>query len=144
VIYIPKYLLEHSRWEDGCLVWTRTRNANGYGIFMDGRIVSRIAYEAAFGPLTKLALHTCDNPPCFYPLHLIDGDQYRNMSEAAVRGRLRVPHPNAYANKNAKQTTKATIEHVRVMLAANKSYDEIRITCKVGPNTISAIKKGLL
>jgi hypothetical protein len=61
--------------EDGCWVWTRYRDANGYGKFSaDGQVVHvyRYAYEAFVGPVPAgLCIdHLCRNRACANPDHL--------------------------------------------------------------------------
>ena len=38
--------------------------------------------------ITKLICHKCDNPPCFNPDHLFEGDQKINMEDAKRKGRI--------------------------------------------------------
>ncbi len=75
---------------DDCWEWQRART-NGYGRFAAGkrmRIASRVAYELTHGPLgTNEARHTCDNPPCCNPAHLIPGTHAENMADMARRER---------------------------------------------------------
>ena len=85
-------LAAHSRAEGDCVVWTRRRNAGGYGqIQVDGRAKSahRVAYELAFGPIPEglVVRHKCDNPPCIRLDHLELGTTADNNRDKAERGR---------------------------------------------------------
>lgn len=80
----------------GCLEWTGPKNARGYGrfdLFLDGKRVKatahRLAYFLATGvdPGPWLVRHTCDNPACCEPQHLLLGTQTDNMADARARGR---------------------------------------------------------
>lgn len=76
-----------------CWEWDAGRDQDGYGMFwLDGRThhASRIAYELTWGPIPdgRLVRHTCDNPPCVNPAHLILGTNLDNMRDAKERGRL--------------------------------------------------------
>ncbi|MBW1639271.1 hypothetical protein G3H63_09330 [Microbacterium resistens] len=77
-----------------CWPWKRARSGPGYGRFREGgrhgRLLtaSRVAYELTHGPLGEAeARHTCDNPPCCNPAHLLPGTHAQNMADMAKRGR---------------------------------------------------------
>ncbi len=77
---------------DNCIEYSRRNDKDGYGIvrFM-GRDwkVHRLAYlwstGEEHGPL--LVMHTCDNPPCFNPLHLRLGTQKDNQRDKWQKNR---------------------------------------------------------
>lgn len=76
----------------GCIVWTSTKNRQGYGrFFYQGKQAPahRVSYELANGPIPEgeLVLHKCDNPACVNPDHLYLGDYARNVRDAVERGR---------------------------------------------------------
>jgi len=77
----------------------------GYGrIYLPNRrvLAHRYALELALGRgLVGNALHHCDNPPCFRPSHLYEGDLKQNAADRDARGRS-APLP----------TTKLTYEQV--------------------------------
>lgn len=63
------------RRPDGCLVWTGTVKANGYGrLVFEGRDlhVHRVAYELAHGPIPDglTVDHLCGTRACIEPTHL--------------------------------------------------------------------------
>lgn len=63
-----------------------------------GRNVSRVMWEELRGHLPKAIVirHTCDNPMCVRPSHLIPGTHRDNSQDASRRGRLRPGgHPMA-------------------------------------------------
>ena len=83
----------------GCLLWLpKTRNKQGYGLFqgsIDYEGFSFLAHRVAWAldhgeePLELIVRHTCDNPPCCNPDHLILGtqaDSYQDMIERGRRG----------------------------------------------------------
>lgn len=62
----------------GCREWQGRTNPFGYGVGPhDGRmqVAHRVAYEVEHGPIPEgvIIRHTCDNPPCCNPEHLIPG-----------------------------------------------------------------------
>jgi hypothetical protein len=78
----------------GCCEWTRERNNHGYGrftIYRNGRrirlLTHRLALTLKLGREPIGTRHTCDNPPCCRPGHLIEGSQAANAHDARDRGR---------------------------------------------------------
>lgn len=76
----------------GCLEWTGTKNAKGYGKFgIDGQMVyaHRIVWELHMGPIPVglQVMHWCDNPPCVWLPHLSLGTAKENIQQARDRGR---------------------------------------------------------
>ena len=49
----------------------------------------RVAYSLVKGSLNKnqVVMHTCDNPVCCNPRHLIAGSQCENMADMTAKGR---------------------------------------------------------
>lgn len=65
----------------------------GYGQFwLDGQMrrAHRVAYVLAFGPIPDgmLVRHSCDNPPCVNPFHLLLGTYEDNTQDCIRRGRF--------------------------------------------------------
>jgi len=97
--------LEHHGWKVqpwGCWEWQGSLNGRGYGQMAAGGdrplLVPRAAYMAWVGPIPNgmIVRHTCDNPPCFRPEHLVLGTRADNTRDAVVRQRVangeRKPH----------------------------------------------------
>ena len=83
--------------ESGCWRWTGSTDGNGYptisnrkGAQYSPEKAHRASYEKAFGPIpTGLVIrHTCDNPECTNPAHLVIGTQKDNMQDCSKRGRI--------------------------------------------------------
>lgn len=83
---------------DACWEWTSARR-KGYGTFkvqagelgVDRRrdvYAHRVVFYLTHGRWPEpLARHTCDNPPCCNPAHIVEGTWQDNMTDKLVRGR---------------------------------------------------------
>jgi len=71
-----------------CWPWTGTKSERGYGVVKNVR-AHRIAYRLINGTLDKsdVVRHSCDNPPCCNPKHLLRGTQQDNSQDCLDRGR---------------------------------------------------------
>lgn len=75
-----------------CIEWQRGKNNRGYGAVVCNKrqiLTHRVAYELTHGPIPKgkHILHTCDNPPCGEPTHLVLGNAAKNRRHSDERGR---------------------------------------------------------
>lgn len=83
-----------------CWEWTAGRDKNGYGRtkikkshgWTSGQ-AHRVVYVLAKGAIPDglCVLHTCDNPPCCNPDHLVLGTQVDNLQDMRKKGRSRGP-----------------------------------------------------
>jgi hypothetical protein len=77
---------------NGCWEWMRGKRA-GYGQLQVGKKKTnahRASYEAFTGeiiPEGMVIRHTCDNPSCINPDHLVIGTMADNMADREARGR---------------------------------------------------------
>ena len=90
--------------KNSCLIWPFSCNGMGYGICrFEGRDESthRIAFFINKGrwPVPQ-GRHTCDNPSCFNPHHIVEGTAKQNSTDMVVRGRS----GKGSRNSNAKLT----------------------------------------
>lgn len=79
---------------DSCWTWNGATNGVGYGIFTVGyrRILAhRFSWQLHTGEECEAPVlrHTCDNPLCVRPEHLVPGTQKDNIQDALSRQRLR-------------------------------------------------------
>ena len=138
--------------ETGCLLWTgcfqqvtpnyrrpqfsvsTSKPASAY----------RVAYRLWKGEIPEglCVRHTCDNPMCVNPEHLVLGTHQDNMRDMAERGRQHVPKPNSRGEKH--HNAKLTEEKVREILLSNETRNAIATRMGVSPSTVKAIRNGRL
>lgn len=80
------------RGPDECWPWTGWTTSQGYGVIgLGGRDekAHRAAWIVTRGPIPRglVIRHTCDNPPCVNPTHLLLGTQLDNIRDRVERGR---------------------------------------------------------
>lgn len=81
------------RSQDECWPWQACVDDHGYGVINAGgrgkackahRIVAELSGIETEGVIIR---HTCDNPPCCNPRHLLPGTQADNLRDMHMRGR---------------------------------------------------------
>lgn len=94
VVTRPEYAVRFwnrvARSECGCWPWMSAKDPHGYGRYTEARVQAhRIAWAFDHGvPSSETVIrHTCDNPPCCNPAHLVAGSQADNMHDMIQRGR---------------------------------------------------------
>lgn len=127
--YFRESLAHHDR-DGGCWEWPFARNSDGYGTLgvaatPAGRLVHRQAFELAYGYVPPVCRHTCDNPPCFNPAHLVPGVQADNVRDTIERGRNR----RGEAHYGAK-LTEADVREIRRLVA--DGVDQATLAARFG------------
>lgn len=91
-----RYYMPDDPPDEGCWEWAGgTRDWCGYGILSHsesptGKVrAHRLSYEIFIGPIPEgnVIRHTCDNPPCVNPNHLVPGTQAQNVRDSVERRR---------------------------------------------------------
>ena len=141
------------RGPDECWPWLGFRNEQGYGrvwIADIGYYAHRVIYSIARGGLIEWAApkdknafgfirHSCDNPSCCNPGHLLIGTHTDNMQDKVQRGRL--PNLKGERGPRAKLTDKQA-EEIRWIASKGIASSEIARLYGVSKPTIKSIRCG--
>ncbi len=111
---------------ESCWLWTAAKNVWGYGVFwFEGKnLPAHHFLVRAKKPSHLLALHTCDQPACVNPSHILFGTQKDNMHDMHKKGRAN-PKPGWQGMMRLRVTSrgeqhpkhKLTEEQVRLIRA---------------------------
>lgn len=128
----------NKRLPSECWPWTGATTHGGYGVLGSGGKhgvavrAHRFSYTLAKGGITEglVIRHTCDNPACVNPEHLVPGTQADNMRDAIKRGR------------RADKPRKLTEEQVQEIRNSPLGTRELARQLNVSPALISGIRTG--
>lgn len=113
------------RGERDCWPWNGQRDTDGYGIFSYRQIAwkaHRAAYELIKRrkiPVGKIVRHSCDNPPCCNPEHLLVGTYADNNKDKCDRGRQR------HLSGDSCPWKKVTSEDVKIIRASKEGLTRL-------------------
>ncbi len=104
-----------------CWLWLGTKLKGGYGSMSIGSrssntkstaLAHRISFFIQNGsiPYGAVIMHTCDNPSCVNPSHLIAGSQLDNIRDCISKGRKKVACHIGVNNPNSKITKTEALE----------------------------------
>ncbi len=138
---------------DGCWLWQAARSSrksknDQYGkIKIDGKAyrAHRVAYALANNLNLSFEgeiLHTCDNPLCCNPLHLILGTHKQNMEDMKLKGRAKGHNQRYEKNGNSKLSNSDVIK-IRTLINQKLTNKKIAKLFDVTHQTISCIKRGI-
>ena len=121
-----------------CWEWKKYRNEFGYGqIKIDGAShhAHRVAVQLAGVKLSSdgVVMHSCDNPACCNPSHLIVGTHATNVADRVAKRR------SAAGTRNGR--AKLTEEQVLAIRADDRTLTEVAKDYGVCIATISHIRK---
>lgn len=135
-----------------CIEWGKHRSEDGYGTLrFNGKMqkAHRVAYcqhhgldiEAIAG---KVIRHTCDNPPCVNPDHLIIGTQKENNRDRAERNRS--AHLTGEKNGRAKLTAEQVEDIRRRYVKGSRICNTVTLAKEYGvcQSHISEIVRGVI
>lgn len=90
-MFTLKKALSYTRPNGECLEWTRCLNSDGYARAkindnVNGK-VHRFVFEEVNGYAPPVVRHSCDNPRCINPEHLVAGNNIDNIKDRNERKR---------------------------------------------------------
>lgn len=126
---------------DGCWMWVKKYTGNRPRLPVSGKIhtASRVAYMAFKGdiPDGKVVMHTCDNPECTNPEHLVLGTQADNMADMKNKKRA-----NKGKDRPKSKLTEADVVLVCEEIANGKSQRQMARELGVSPSVINGVVNG--
>lgn len=129
-----------------CHYWMGSVDSFGYGeIKVDGRIerAHRVAFRFSRGFVPdrgkdgQLVRHTCDQPLCVNPQHLITGTQADNMADKQARGRS----PKGERHVRAKLSD-TQVSAIKSAAASGTQTGDLAARYGVSKSLISTIRHG--
>jgi hypothetical protein len=134
------------RGPDECWPWLSSAASKGYGRFRVGRLnvhSNRAAWALANGrdPGGLIVRHSCDNPPCCNPRHLLLGTHADNTQDKVERGRARTGRQDGENNGAALLTTEQVGQIVEAFRAGLNNQQVAR-RFPVSDSLISRIRTG--
>ena len=120
-----------------CWEWTACKSSDGYGSFKlnyQNLGAHRVAYTLAKGEIPEglIVRHTCDNPVCCNPDHLILGTLAQNNADRQERNR------QAKGKQNGK--SKLTEEQAMEIYNSSLSHYELSKLYNISKRNVSSIK----
>ena len=124
-----------------CILSTKGRNEAGYArVKINGTVYlhHRVVYSEHYGiPLDAMrglvVMHTCDNPACVNPKHLVLGTHAENVADRVAKGRTRQGESHPVA-----KLTEADVRAIRA--AARDGNKELAVRYGVNEQCISKIR----
>lgn len=122
-----------------CWVWTGHTNSAGYGMIATSggkRNAHRVSYELNNGaiPGGQCVRHTCDNPLCVNPNHLVVGTTQDNVNDRVSRGRSRNLAGESHARSKLNESA------VRVIRTSSLSLGELSAKFGVAKSAICKVR----
>lgn len=130
---------------DACWTWRGRRDEDNYGLHSAGsrqvrahRLGWRIAHDMEELQDSDVVRHSCDNPPCQNPAHLLKGTTADNVADMLARGRNSV----SFGRPAVKLSLAAIEEIVAEYRTGVVSQDELAEKHGVSRSTIGMLIRG--
>lgn len=131
------------RKSEGCWNWQGSRDKDGYGVFRGEQngILYKKAHRFSYAlnkgdvPALMQIMHSCDNPSCVNPEHLLLGTGAENQADKWAKGRGNVPFGQEH------RWSVLTEEQAKAILDDPRPYAVISSEYNVAPSTIGSLKQ---
>ena len=131
-----------------CHIWTGQKNNAGYGVFYSANmtlLAHRLVRAMHGGDLmTPVVMHTCDNPSCVNPDHLVDGTYLENSQDMYAKGRQKASesHGEHLKNRHTHPKAKRVFTPRGEFASASLAADEFGISARTAQRLASNCKNG--
>lgn len=110
----------------GCWAWLGSTDRDGYGRCTNkGKTEGshRLAYMLATGPIAAgmEIRHSCDNPPCCNPAHLLQGTKLDNVRDRIARDRSARGSQNGQAKLTEQEAAEVLADYRKIKGTAAKA-----------------------
>lgn len=119
--------------EGDCHEWIGAKTKAGYGVFTfaDISVLShRLIYRVNGGGEAEVVMHTCDNPSCCNPSHLIGGTYVQNMKDMDAKGRRVVSKANHLRDRQKHPRAKSVKTPFGEFASASLAADKIKMSVR--------------
>lgn len=133
--------IDASGGPDPCWPWTLLVNDHGYGRIGKENSAHRVMWRVVNGPIPPSVIirHSCDNPPCCNPAHLLSGTPADNTRDMVERGRE--PHVRWPVNGRAKLSD-SDIAQIRARHIAGESSRALAGAFGISRSYLSRLTRG--
>ena len=134
-----------------CWPWGSHRLPTGYGVMnyqgrRTGAHVLAVMLDGRSVPAGMLVRHTCDNPPCCNPSHLLVGTYADNARDSIERGRNSRGERHSLTqrgeNNGHAKLTEDLVREIRRRVRGGESVRGIARQLQLGEATVSHANKG--
>lgn len=129
---------------NGCWEWQGYCDGAGYGqirIYGKAYKTHRLAYALVNGVFPEVVRHSCDNPKCCNPDHLLGGTHQDNVADRVARQRTRTGQTHGELNNFAKLTADK-IRQIRALYDEGRTQTEIAKLFNIHQTQVSNIVRG--
>lgn len=131
--------------ETSCIEYDGARDKYGYGRIPRAVHGSRLAHRAALAEklgraVVGIARHSCDNPPCVNPEHLLEGTRADNVADAVSRGRHRGGRYNQTECSHGHELVGGNVI-LKPNAQCRSGYERVCRKCRLASNQRQAAKR---